>query len=868
MRKNQLAWFFVLLFMIKDLFGANFYSTPIANVLNLPSGKGVIFSVRDFSGLFLLSFENNELQNICDNVDAGYGANISPDGKRMGFKYISKDGKQTPVFFDLEKEEIISLTTASDFTGVPTFSENGRIAFTKADQLNVLDRDMRELYLYQLGSYSNLTPISPDGKKVVYNDLEDQFWILDLQTGAKIKLTNSELGYFFPRWSPDSKKIAARSLTGDVYVFEIDELKSFSLGHGESINWLEDSQHLIFCQQERNNREEIIKSQPVVADYQNGKIKPLMSSDQIVASVHYSQKTNKLIFLQENSLQIHEFNIEKRQLRKKEQIEIDVRKLKTNLNESTPFLTVDSELKALESFDAPYLHQVYDTPNWFNGHWACGATSAVMALAYYQILPVWTCNCSSPYFHVSNYGRYICEVYDFNNYTFDVGGLDPNGTMAYGGYGFIIQDNWADTKGNMAKYVRRHGLGSSVDWYPNFSKLVREVDNESPVVILNSLTSAGHYILGTGYYQTQRGVVVNDPYGNKNYGYVNYQGKGAIYDWPGYSNGRANLNTVHCFIYMRNACDLVMSEFSLPDTLTVGQTFNLELKIRNQGKKVSDSSGVSLYLSSNSYFNQSDRLLDTITIPQIEKDDSLLINVDVHLPDSLPSSKWAIGAWIDEQDHLIENSKNNNLFYDVFVLKGFPLLYGFSPFPDATTHNAMPEIIARFKDDYFGILNDSIRISVDEKDVTQFSDIQANKITYTPEDEMSTGWHVVEVSVVNKPGYNTQKKWRFQVQTTAVAENRPSEKKSYHLSQNYPNPFNSSTNIQYQLEKPGFVKIAVYSINGELIRYLINEFQQKGTHKCTWDGRNESNRMVASGLYFYQILTQDYKAVQRMIFIR
>jgi hypothetical protein len=73
-------------------------------------------------------------------------------------------------------------------------------------------------------------------------------------------------------------------------------------------------------------------------------------------------------------------------------------------------------------------------------------------------------------------------------------------------------------------------------------------------VLLNSLTTAGHYITTVGYFDNdaQRTAIFNDPYGNKNTpGYPSYDGAGACYDWPGYSNGYQNLKTVHCFIYAR-----------------------------------------------------------------------------------------------------------------------------------------------------------------------------------------------------------------------------------------------------------------------------------------------------------------------------
>ncbi|MCX8173989.1 MAG: C39 family peptidase [Thermoplasmata archaeon] len=201
--------------------------------------------------------------------------------------------------------------------------------------------------------------------------------------------------------------------------------------------------------------------------------------------------------------------------------------------------------------NVPYIHQVYDTPDWFNGHWACGATSAMMAIAYYGILPHWDCNVSVPYPHVSHWGRYICEIYTYNGYTYNIGSADPSGNTGYGGYGYITQNDWEDTKGHMAEYFVKHGLGSSVDWSPTWAELKAEIDAGHPVVLLTSLTTAGHYVLAVGYYSGQYSVVVNDPYGNKNQGYMNYNGAYVTYDWPGYNYGNANLNTVHCFIYAR-----------------------------------------------------------------------------------------------------------------------------------------------------------------------------------------------------------------------------------------------------------------------------------------------------------------------------
>ncbi len=105
----------------------------------------------------------------------------------------------------------------------------------------------------------------------------------------------------------------------------------------------------------------------------------------------------------------------------------------------------------------------------------------------------------------------------------------------------------------MAEYISYHGPQSSVDWSPTVASAQAEINAGYPFVLLNSLTSAGHYICCIGYVTNQNTLAFNDPYGNKNLGtYPNYSGTRVFYDWPGYNYGHQNLVTVWCHIYCRS----------------------------------------------------------------------------------------------------------------------------------------------------------------------------------------------------------------------------------------------------------------------------------------------------------------------------
>jgi hypothetical protein len=107
----------------------------------------------------------------------------------------------------------------------------------------------------------------------------------------------------------------------------------------------------------------------------------------------------------------------------------------------------------------------------------------------------------------------------------------------------------------LSEYISYHGLTSSVDEAVSgdtgFTKICAEIDAGYPVVVLTSLTTAGHYITCIGYVKGQHTLIFNDSYGNKQSGYPNTSGAGVLYDWPGYSTGYPNLTTVYRIIYAR-----------------------------------------------------------------------------------------------------------------------------------------------------------------------------------------------------------------------------------------------------------------------------------------------------------------------------
>ena len=91
---------------------------------------------------------------------------------------------------------------------------------------------------------------------------------------------------------------------------------------------------------------------------------------------------------------------------------------------------------------------------------------------------------------------------------------------------------------------------------------------------------------------------------------------------------------------------------------------------------------------------------------------------------------------------------------------------------------------------------------------------------------------------------------------------------TYTLSQNYPNPFNPTTTIKFALPTGGEVRLDVYNILGQRVRTLVDKFLPAGEHEVVFDGKNDSGGRVATGVYFYRIITKDFTESKKMVLIK
>ena len=86
---------------------------------------------------------------------------------------------------------------------------------------------------------------------------------------------------------------------------------------------------------------------------------------------------------------------------------------------------------------------------------------------------------------------------------------------------------------------------------------------------------------------------------------------------------------------------------------------------------------------------------------------------------------------------------------------------------------------------------------------------------------------------------------------------------TYKLFQNFPNPFNPTTTIKYSIPKSGIVSIKIYNTVGEQVASLVNKEQEIGNYEIKFDAT-----FFSSGIYFYQLKSEDFIETKKMILIK
>lgn len=83
-----------------------------------------------------------------------------------------------------------------------------------------------------------------------------------------------------------------------------------------------------------------------------------------------------------------------------------------------------------------------------------------------------------------------------------------------------------------------------------------------------------------------------------------------------------------------------------------------------------------------------------------------------------------------------------------------------------------------------------------------------------------------------------------------------------------PNPFAAESSIAFQLAEPASVRLLVHDPAGRLLRTLVTDRLEAGSHVARWDGRDDSGRPASAGTYFASLRSGGHVGTTRLVLVR
>jgi YD repeat-containing protein len=91
--------------------------------------------------------------------------------------------------------------------------------------------------------------------------------------------------------------------------------------------------------------------------------------------------------------------------------------------------------------------------------------------------------------------------------------------------------------------------------------------------------------------------------------------------------------------------------------------------------------------------------------------------------------------------------------------------------------------------------------------------------------------------------------------------------KAFAFGSSVPNPFAATTGLTYALPAAARVNLAIYDTAGRGVRRLVDAVQAPGYYVARWDGRDESGRSVANGMYFLRLVAGEFEGTRRVVLL-
>ncbi|MHB2150069.1 CARDB domain-containing protein [Calditrichota bacterium LG25] len=306
-----------------------------------------------------------------------------------------------------------------------------------------------------------------------------------------------------------------------------------------------------------------------------------------------------------------------------------------------------------------------------------------------------------------------------------------------------------------------------------------------------------------------------------------------------------------------------------PDTVSnvAGVPFTINATVHNYGYLTAYDVSVQFFDGSPTANNA---ISPVIVIDSIPSGQSHTLSVDWETP---PYPAYhSIYVVIDQQNTIIESSESNNIASRTLIPNDdlLPPLPTVITAPQSVTYNGdslsfenfVIEVEVYNSGDVDALNVTSVLRLPPQLSISDGADTLHNfgnippKATYKhswnihidafPDSSLDAYFYSVVINADNAEEKELKRVLLFEDSTTVdIRDNKALTPAGFSITQNYPNPFNPVTQIQYNLPQSGQVEVAVFDINGRLIKTLASEYQTAGRHQISFNGQD-----LSSGFYF------------------
>lgn len=493
--------------------------------------KGIVFTDNYANRLYLYS--QGRFSILSEGPGCGRFFEISPNGKILAFKRILPDGRQAPAIINLSDMKESILHPHSALCGQPVFKNDSSLLFTVGTTL--YESDTKGMYkkIAVLNAYSNLISLSTNKDQLVYSGKNGYLYAFDLESMSDQKIIDSR-GALYPKFI--SNTLTFNLPGGQLICIDLQTNRRIELDHSSN-PVLVPGGNLLVLQRKHARLMQDFSSEIILSDIKNkGEITlsheklagyPSVCGQILLYCLPEQQKIirakydwDEAMLISTDTLFVGDF------------IKPFATQAEVFMDDSIVFLG-----------ESPYVHQVYDTPDFHDGAGSCGPTTAVMALAFYNRLPAWPTEINKLGWHINDYGSYVADKYRFNEMYYDTY-TQPYGSDAWGAYSYMWSGSGSPNS-TMRNYYINHWFdaGQEWTWQCEWEDTQGEIDQGYVHTICTFMTAAGHILLAKGYVSGQHTLILHDPFGNRNTpGWPSYDGQDVYYDWPGFNNGFQNLD--------------------------------------------------------------------------------------------------------------------------------------------------------------------------------------------------------------------------------------------------------------------------------------------------------------------------------------